>query len=201
MRPVPFLVSALAASACASAHPFDERYERGDYAGAAAAFMADSTLHAEARALWRLAMIHLAPGKEMHDPAKARDPLERLVELHPESPFVGPALGLLGLLEELEASREATAALGRRLAVAEEERELWLSVIAQADPAREGYDAARALEALEAWMEAHPDSRYRSATQAATGLLTELLRTRGAVAALQRQLDQLKAVDLEDPPY
>lgn len=202
------LAAALAVgAACASTHPFHARFESGDYAAAARTFAADSALHAEPRALWRAALIHARPGSETYDPVTARARLARLLEVAPESEFAPPGVVLLGLLGEVARMREAVVGLRARvdslasLRAADAAADAaWAAALQRARPGDSAYDPQAARTDLSALIERHPRSRFRPAAEAVLALLDEVARGRAAVAALQRQLDELKAVDLEDPP-
>lgn len=198
------LVAALGTTAgCASAHPFDVRFESGDYAAAARAFEADSALHDEPRALWRAAVIHATPSSDTYEPATARARLERLLARSPESEYAAPAAALVALLEEVGRMWDALAVLREQVdSVRAEAREVaaWHAALERARPGTEAYDPQGAREALGELVERHPDSRFRPAAEVVLALLENVARNRAAVAALQRQLDELKAVDLEDPP-
>lgn len=200
---LPALVVAIggaAACAAASVHPFHTRFESGDYSAAERLFASDSALQEEPRALWRAAVIHAMPGSAEYDPDTTRARLERLLVLAPTSEYAPPAVALLGLMEETGRMEDAIAALRERLDMREAEGAAWHAALERAHPGTEAYDPQAAREALNALLEKYPGSRYGPAAEAVLALLDEVARNRAAVAALQRQLDQLKAVDLEDPP-
>lgn len=90
-----------AVAACASSgfhrHFEEERYER-----AVEVFEADSSLHDDAKALYRAGLLYGAPDAEAYDPARAVAALERLLRLHPGTDRRPEAERLLALLARID---------------------------------------------------------------------------------------------------
>lgn len=194
------LLAAGGAAGCASAHPFDSLYGRGEYVEAARAFAADSALHDEPRALLRAAVIHAMPGSEAHDPAAARAWLKRLLEVAPASDYAPLATALLGSLSELGRMEARIDGLLLRLEAADAEGRAWRATLERARPGGEDFDPEAAGEALRSLLERYPESRYRPEAVTLLALLELAERNRTALAVLRRQLEQLKAVDLSRTP-
>lgn len=188
------------AAGCASTHPFDSLYERGEYDAAARTFAADSALHDEPRALLRAAVIHAMPGSEAHDPVAARARLERLLEVAPSSDYAPLATALLGSLSQLGRMEARVDGLVLQLRAADAEGGAWRAALERARPGSEEFDPEAAREALRSLLDRYPESRYRPEALTLLALLELAERNRTAVAVLVRQLEQLKAVDLSRTP-
>ncbi len=86
----------------------DAAFDRGDYTAASDAYQdhLDRGSPASAdRVLFRLALIYVLPGSDVHDPRRAHKLLGELVERFPRSPYRGAADYLLGLQHEVERLR------------------------------------------------------------------------------------------------
>jgi outer membrane protein assembly factor BamD (BamD/ComL family) len=181
---------------------FDRLYEAGDWVGAASAFESDSTLHFDERALFRAGLLYAQAGSDVYDPGRARAVLERLTQRYPDSELVGPARVVEGLVGELERSSELVTSLRTRIERLEDgtlppgAMALFRAGIALADPDASLFDARRSRRNLEQVIRMYPDSEYARSAAVVVDLLAELGRSADAVAALRRQLDQLKEVDL-----
>jgi hypothetical protein len=182
------LSAALILAACATS-PFDRHYNARRWSDAAAVFAADSSLHADARTLYRAALIHAAPGSDVHDPLRARALLDRLLSAHPTSGHaIDPAtIALYTLLIDIEYSRAAAAAREVML------RDSLYAVTAEADRLR---DEIGLLEArLGEERQATTDLRHLIDRLAAD------LRGREAqLTEIRDELARLKAIDLQRPP-
>lgn len=190
------------ASGGAGPHPFDRLYEAGDWVGAAAVFESDSALHLEASALYRAGLIYAGAGSEVYDPERARALMDRLIERHPDSELAVSGAVVRTMVAELERSSELVASLRTRIERLEEDRlppgatALYRTGIAQADPNAATFEPGRARRNLEQVIRLYPDSEQAKIAAVVLDLVGELGRSAEAVAALRRQLDQLKDVDL-----
>lgn len=172
----------LASAGCATSS-FDRHFEARRYAEAATAFDEDPSLHDEERALFRAGVAYALPESPVHRPERARDLLERLLDLHPGTAHRDEAMRLLALLAELE-RLEANAARRER-----ELRRRELTLTAQVARLR------RSAEWLEARVEA--GEKQMEMCRAMTARLDRTLRDReGELRALREELDRLKAIDL-----
>lgn len=173
-------------SACATTSSFDRAFEARRFDEAAAAFRSDSTLHTQARALYRAALLHGTPGLETYDPALARELLERMLALDPGA-ATWESTSLLSLLREQQRAEEVAS---------HREGEL---------EARTGRLAAEAdgLRQRIAWLEARlhaQDDQNEVLRRVITRLEADLRDRETRLDALQDELDRLKAIDLRAPP-
>lgn len=97
-------VLALLLTAC-TATAFRSDYEAGRFDDAASAFRADSSLHDDEEALYRMAIMRAAPDSPVRDLTAARNTLQRLLELHPEGKRSHEAHVLLALLGDVRSLR------------------------------------------------------------------------------------------------
>lgn len=67
-------------------------------------------------------------------------------------------------------------------------------------PSSPFYDPGRARDALRELLERHPDTEHRDEADHLLGLLEEIQGLGNRVSDLRTRLEQLKAVDLEEPP-
>lgn len=67
-------------------------------------------------------------------------------------------------------------------------------------PSSPYYDPGRAQEAFRELLERHPDTEHRVEADHLLGLLEEIQGLGSRVSELRTRLEQLKAVDLEEPP-
>lgn len=198
------LVVALGAG-CASGggpHPFDRLFEQEDWVGAAAVFESDSVLRDDASALYRAGLVYARPGTDVYDPARARALMDELVRRHPDSEFATPAAIVRRLMEELERASELASSLRNRIEDLEKESlppgamALYRAGIRLADPEAETFDPERARRNLEQIIQMYPETEHARTAGVVLELVGELGRSSNAVAALRRQLDQLRDVDL-----
>lgn len=64
---------------------FDERLLAGDYEGMLAIYAADSTLHSDEHATYAAALAAARSGHSAHDPARAAQLFDRVLEHHPDT--------------------------------------------------------------------------------------------------------------------
>lgn len=174
---LPIILSAAVAGCATSV--FDQHFEQGRYAAAAATFERDSTLHMDERPLFRAGLVHAFPSSAVFDPSLALEYFARLDALFPDNPYRLETQRLGALLEdrlrlqaELELHRSDLDDLRARIAaLAERERRL--------ERTREERDAD--VDRLEA--------------QAAQ-LESQLRQRSDELAALRQELERLKAIDL-----
>lgn len=181
---VRFLIAAwlTVLAGCASS-PFHDHFEAGRYAQASSAFEENASLHDQERALYRSGLMHAIPDSEVHDSERAREDLEQLLELYPESQHRGEAKALLGLLSVmtgLEEELEAADAEARR-----QERELADLRAQLADRNDELGEARGELRERE--------RRYRE-------LESELVDVAERLRTVRNEMEQLKEIDLGQPP-
>lgn len=99
------LLAPLLAGCATTTTAFQEHYEAGRYDEAVSAFRADSSLHEDEEALYRLALMQMTTDSPVRDLESARRTLERLIELHPDggrSRDARAVLSLLGQIRRLE---------------------------------------------------------------------------------------------------
>lgn len=103
------------ASAEAAPPGFERLYEDGAWAEAVAAFEADTALHSDERALYRVGLIYARPGGPAFRPDRARQRLGRLLELHPRSEYAPSARVVLDLIGRIDSLGRDLAALQEQL--------------------------------------------------------------------------------------
>lgn len=188
------LAASLLLTACVSVSwetRADRAWRDGDMEAAAAAY--ESLLEAdpggarEARALYRLAMIHSLPESPLRDDRRATDLLERLLALYPDSPYAPQAAATLELQRQVTALREMSSELSARLQEIQGET----------------YDAVRGLQEemgrIQGEAEAK-DQRIGQLQNQLSGLRERLATFNDQVARLQEELRRLKEIDLGGPP-
>lgn len=202
------VVLAVATAACASGNAagpvdtFDRLYESGDWVGAAAVFESDSMLRTDERALYRAGTLYARAGTEVYDAGKARAALDRLLEVYPGSEWAPFATVLRGLVGEAERQAELVTSLRTRVERLEEATlppgamARYRTGIALADPSADRFDPAGARQALEPLIRMYPDTEHARTAAIVLELVDELRRSAETAAALRRQLDQLRDVDL-----
>lgn len=192
-------------SGCASSggpHPFDRLYDQGDWVGAAAVFESDSVLQQDPDALFRAGLVYARAGTEVYDPPRARTLMEEILRRHPDSEFAAPASVVRSLVRELERASELVVSLRNRIGDLEKQglppgaMAIYRAGIALADPEAETFDPERSRRNLEQIIQMYPETEHAKAAGVVLDLVGELGRSSNAVAALRRQLDQLRDVDL-----
>lgn len=101
-------------TACA-ANPFHRQFEAGDYHSAMSTFRADSSLHDDERALYRLGLLFALPESPFYDPARARETLRSLLERYPDTGRRDEVEHLVALLEEIQGLGSRVTDLRTRL--------------------------------------------------------------------------------------
>lgn len=179
------LTGALLSSACASSQ-FDRHFEARRWSAAADAFAADSSLHFREPTLFRAALLHATPRSETYDPARARELLERLMDLHPGTSRRETVQGMIALLDEVERVRIESA-----LREQEVRREL---AILNGEVVRLRDDIA-SLESRFQAREEENDLLRRITARLEADLREREYRLR----LLTEELDRLKEIDLRSP--
>lgn len=82
----------------------------------------------------------------------------------------------------------------------DDEESLYRRGMLYALPSSPYYDPGQAREAFRELLERHPDTEYRVETDHLLSLLEEIQGLGNRVSELRTRLEQLKAVDLEEPP-
>ncbi|MDX1577084.1 MAG: ATP-binding protein [Gemmatimonadota bacterium] len=116
--------------------------------------------------------------------------------LEPELPVPHP----FDILFEAGDWEEAAVVFARDSTLHGRERALFRSTLIHAMPDRPTFSPALVREGSERLAELYPGSPYLAVTDVVLGLVGRLEGSTATMAALQRQLERLKAVDLEDPP-
>lgn len=158
---------------------FERHFDTGRYDRAVSAFEADSSLQRQEEPLFRAGLLYATPGRPYHDPARARQVLERLLDLYPYTRFRPHARGLFALLDRVEEASARTSTLETMLAEAR----------ARSD----------SLETRLAGVSARSDSLERELEEAAV-LEEKLEEAMARAARLEKQLEQLKRVHLQQAP-
>ena len=172
-------VAAGCAGALGGASSFERHFDTGRYDRAVSAFEADSSLQRQEEPLFRAGLLYATPGRAYYDPARARQVLERLLDLYPYTRFRPHARGLLALVDRVEEASDRMSTLESMLA--------------------EARSRSDSLETRLAGVGARSDSLERELEEAA--LLEEKLEEAMARAArLEKQLEQLKRVHLQQAP-
>lgn len=114
------IVTLLVAAACIHrARPFDEHYSASRWSEASAAFLADSGLANDERALYRAALLYGTPGRPTYQPERADTLLRRLLSRYPNTRFRAEASEQLAVVSALVRERESvasrTTAIERRI--------------------------------------------------------------------------------------
>jgi len=168
------------AVACARATQFDRYFAQEQWADAARAFAADSSLRGDEHALYRAALLFGTPGRPTYNPDTARVLLSRLLMRFPRTEHRNDAVAQLALLDHLVTSQRAAELRARELesrieALTRETRDLR----ARADSTTAQSDSLRAT---------------------ITRLETEIAKRDEQLKALRLELQQLKEIDLRPRP-
>lgn len=178
------LAAAVALLGCAgflvgSGGTFERAFESGRHEEALATFARDTSLHTDEEPLFRVGLLRATPGRPFYDPDRARQLLNRLVEVHPDTDFRPYAEGLLSLLDRVEETTSRVEALRAELAETE----------ARTDSLRSALrETGVRVDSLE--------DELAVAEQVEKKLQAALARA----ARLEKQLEQLKQVHLQQPP-
>lgn len=172
-----------AAGGCAGglggASSFERHFDTGRYERAVDAFEADSALQRQEEPLYRAGLLYATPGRSYYDPGRARQLLERLLDLYPYTRYRPHARGLLALVERVQETSSRLAGLQAEL--------------------RDSRATTDSLETRLRQSGVRTDSLERELEDAA--LLEEKLEEAVARAArLEKQLEQLKRVHLQQAP-
>ncbi|MCB1056263.1 MAG: hypothetical protein KDD11_12250 [Acidobacteria bacterium] len=174
--------------------PADQLYERGETTAAEGAYREalrlDPTRPDGDRALFHLAVLYGTPGSAVFDPEQAESCLERLLAQFPESDYERPARAWLASRRRVE-ELERELAESRRGASAGEMREKELSS-KLADLETRVVAGTQREQAASALAE---DQRRRIAE-----LEAALERSTQRAERLERDLQELKRIDLGSPP-
>lgn len=101
----PLFALLLAACVTTATTEFQRHYEAGRYDDAASAFRADSSLHEDEEALYRMALMQSATDSPVQNLERARRTLRTLVELHPDGERSREARVLLALVDRVRELR------------------------------------------------------------------------------------------------
>ncbi|HEX7049979.1 MAG TPA: hypothetical protein VF188_07165 [Longimicrobiales bacterium] len=173
------LLGLLAATACATSR-FDQHFEAQRYEAAIRLFEADPELQQQERALFRAAVAYALPGSPVHDPARAREMLERFLTRYPDSPRRAEASRMLALLRQVEQ-------LERRVA----------QRTAEAEARRSELDTLRSrLESLERRLQ-QQTGEADLLRQVVRRLEADLRQEEERLRALREELRRLKEIDLK----
>lgn len=173
------------AGACATVSPFDRALDEHRLEAAATMFDSDSSLQAQPHALYRAALLYGTPGLATYDPSRARELIERMLELDPDA-ATWETNSVLALLREQDRSAQAAKVREREL----EGRVAQLT--SEADGLRQR------LMWFEARLQAQ-DDQNEVLRRVLTRLEGDLRDRETRLGALQDELDRLKAIDLRAP--
>jgi len=163
-------------TACATTQ-FDRYLSRQQWADAARAFAADSSLQNDEHALFEAGILYGSPGRPTFDPERSRTLLRRLIARFPQSKHLGDATDRLALLDEIaRAKRDAES----------HERELTAQIDALTTETRQ-------LHARLDSLSGQSDQLRRSAARAEA----ELHDREEQLKALRNELQRLKEIDLK----
>lgn len=176
----------LLAGACATVSPFDRALDSHSFEDAAALFESDSSLHTHAHALYRAALLYGTPGLPTYDPVRARDLLERMLALDPESAS-WESSSMLSLLRELDRVEKVADARRTELATRADQ------LASEADGLR------RRIVWLEERIQTQVE-QHELLRRVVNRLEADLRDREARLQALQSELDRLKAIDLQTPP-
>lgn len=129
--------AALALSGCVGSlfgggGSFGSHFQSGRYEQAIAAFERDSSLHRRESALYRVGLLRADRGEPYYDPARSRELLRRLLELHPETRHRWAAESVLALLRGVGTLEARLARLEDRLEVSRSRAERLRSELEEA---------------------------------------------------------------------
>ncbi|MDH3744425.1 MAG: hypothetical protein OES47_04905 [Acidobacteriota bacterium] len=166
----------------------DRLFDEGSFAAAERAYLESLetdriTAKRHERALYRLGLIYALPTSPRHDPQRAREYLERLLEQNPPSTFAVHASLVLALQVQTHELREALA----REATRAESLERALDSLRD-DAARVETEATDRLE------------QAQRLTTAISGLRQEIERLSNELKTREQELERIKQIDLEGPP-
>lgn len=149
---------------------------------------------------WGCTATASVPGPQLGLPAAEvltvdTEPAQPIAELAAPHPF-----DLAYALSDWTAAADAFEADSTLLG---DERALFRSGLLHAMPERPTFDLARATSRLERLLELFPDTSYEEPALVVLGLVDRLAGSARTLAAIEKQLEELKAVDLKDPvpPY
>ncbi|MDY7095753.1 MAG: hypothetical protein SX243_22490 [Acidobacteriota bacterium] len=174
--------------------PADSLYDRGELAAAEEAYREavreDPAAPQHARSLFRLAVLYTLEDSPVHDSEQAVSCLSRLLAQFPHSEYTLPARAML-------AQYRHTGDLERRLARGSEVLESTRRDLAQVRGELETARAAATRSEAKSLqlMQQIEDQRHRLAAQA-----EDLERSTRRAARLERELEELKRIDLGSPP-
>jgi hypothetical protein len=171
---------AVASAGCVHrSRPFDEYFVASRWMDASAAFMADSSLMNDERALHRAALLYGTPGRATYRPERADSILRRLLTRFPDSRFSGEAGEQLAMIEALV--RERASAAGRIALLERRSAELDSTVRV----------LRQRLDAL--------GSQSDSLRRSWGGLELDLRDRDEQLRSLRLELQRLKEIDLKPP--
>lgn len=169
----------------------DRAYRDGDLEEAARLYREDLDRHREgpreARALYRLALIHSRSDSVLRDEARAAGLLARLLEDYPDSPYAPQATLILDLQQQASQLREISFELAA--SIQELRAETARAVSALQD------EMGRVQGEAEAKQE-----RIAQLERQLVALKTQLGSFNEEVARLEEELRRLKEIDLALPP-
>lgn len=158
---------------------FEDAFEAGRYEAALATFARDSSLQTREEPLLHVALLRATPDRPFYDPDRARMLLDRLLDLHPTTRYRPYAEGLLSLLHRIEDASTRVAHLQAELSQTE----------ARADSLRTALRITGVrMDSLEGQL------------AAVEGLEKKLQAALNRAARLEKQLEQLKQLHLQQPP-
>jgi len=180
------LFGVLFVAGCATS-PFERHLAAGRWNDAAHAFRADSSLLDQPRALYRAALVFASPDRDTYDPAAARELFDRLITQHPRSQYADPAQHYTGLLDEIERVRNAS--LARQQQLERQVQQLQKQIVElQSDIA--SLEAKIATQSHDAEL----------MTALVVRLEGSMRRCEEQLREARAELDNLKAIDLRNPP-
>lgn len=176
---IPVILSVVTGCSHTGGAPFDDLFQAGRYREAVAEAERAGGITASEPVLYRVALAHLVPESEIHDPFRAEGLLNELLSRYPEGAH---SLEARLLVRQLAATRVAGRDVRRALHAADSL----------------AFELASVREARMA-LETRGEDRNREAAQLRARirtLETDLQLRQGEVATLQRTLDELKRIDL-----
>lgn len=104
----------VALAACA-ASPFHRHFEAQRYHRAMDVFRADSSLHDDEEALYRVGLLYASPESPYFDPGRAQETFDRLLSRHPDGGRSREVRHIVALLEEVQNLGSRVSALRDQL--------------------------------------------------------------------------------------
>lgn len=178
---------ALLLGGCAGSSAFSRPYEAGDFTEAHRVFDSDSSFHTDADVVFSAALMYSDPASPVHDTARARRELERLLDMDSAQSnryTIGVLRRLLVRLTEV-ASRLRDAERDN-----DELRQQVDRVLSLMKEARESYDERSVAQA----------ARIDSLQGVADSLTDRLRRVKEEFVEVKKMFEEMREIDLDGEP-